>query len=304
MPRVPTERDWKRIHLAERRMLDLARVPIVARDIEIGGERFHYLETGDPALPPLVLIHGRGSASAFWYPSLPSLAPHRHCIAIDLRGWGLGSREPFIGTTGEEVIQWWRDGILRVIDALGIASFDLLGHSLGGMVSFAIALARPGRLRRLALEDPAGFGGNVPLLAKWYFLLGPERLASLAPRWLFDRANRVAIPIPALSSQERQIVDSFSQTLATFPGTTASGAHAVNIILGEGFTMQPRLSGIHTPTRIFRGERDPLVTQAIVERGMRDLRYADLFLIPEAGHSPHMEQPAAFTRAVMTFLEG
>jgi pimeloyl-ACP methyl ester carboxylesterase len=46
-----------------------------------------------------------------------------------------------------------RDDVLRALDALGLEQTDLLGHSLGGMVAHLCAQHRPGRVRRLVLED-------------------------------------------------------------------------------------------------------------------------------------------------------
>lgn len=293
------------LRAAERRLLDLVPTPIQAHDLSVAGQRIHYLTAGDPGLPPLVLLHGRGSSAALWYPIFPALAPHRRLIAVDLPGWGLSSRAPFSGTTGAQAIAWWRDAVLGTLDALGIGRFDLMGHSLGGMVSMAVALASQDRLDHLVLEDTGGFRGPIPVLVRLYFNLEPERLARLAPRRLVTRFLPGTPPGIGPAGPMAAAFRDFLYQLTTFPGTPASGARAFNTILdlrGAHFTMQDQVAGIHTPTRIIWGEQDGTVPIGIVRAGIRAMPNAELVVLPGLNHSPHLEAPAVFARAALEFL--
>lgn len=286
-------------------MLALVDPTITAHDSEVGGQRMHYLEAGNPRLPTLVMVHGRGSAAALWYPIMPLLAPHRHLIAIDMRGWGLSSRAPFTGTTGAEAIAWWRDGVLGIIDALGIRRFDLLGHSLGGMVSLAIALERGSQIDHLALEDAAGFSNTTPLDIRIFFQAGPERLARLIPRSVFDLSRKRLAPLSSDSPALQQAIADYLYSLTTFPGTQASGAYAFNHILtigGVKYTLRDRVAAIQTPTLALWGTADHVVPLRDSRDGIQSLPHADLVTFPKAGHSPHMETPQPFARALLEFL--
>lgn len=131
-------------------------------DIEVDGERFAYRRVGNPSatVPPLVLLqHFRGNLD-YWDPALLDvLAADREVITVDLRGVG-GST----GTTPDNVTDMARDA-LKFIDALGIATVDLLGFSLGGHIAQEIALVRPRLPRRLVLAGTAPQG--APDLHRW-----------------------------------------------------------------------------------------------------------------------------------------
>jgi pimeloyl-ACP methyl ester carboxylesterase len=305
MANEATSAAWANLRAKEAALLATAPVPVTAHDIEVAGAAFHYLEAGDPKLPPLVMVHGRGSAAALWLPIIPQLAPHRHIVAVDMRGWGLSSRAPFTGHSGAEAIAWWRDGVLAVVDALGLARFDLIGHSLGGMVSLAIALARGEKIDHLLLEDAAGFGTTSPLGIRLYFAAEPERLAHFVPRFLFDFFAGGSVPIPGLSAAEQQALRDFVYTLTLFPGTPQSGARAFNEIVGVRgvkYTLRDQVHTIQTFTRVFWGTKDSVVPLRTAEAGIRSMPNAELVTFAGANHSPHMEVPAAFAASVLEFL--
>src|SRR6185437_1250209 len=264
-------------------------VSVTAHDIEIAGERLHFLEAGDPKLPPLVMVHGRGSAAALWFPIMPQLAPHRHLIAVDMRGWGLSSRAPFTGLTGAEAVGWWRDGVLGIIDALGIDRFDLIGHSLGGMVALAIALERGDKIDHLLLEDAGGFATTTPLGVRLYFAAEPERLARLVPRAVFDRAAGSSVPIPGQTDAGKHALSDFVYTLTTLPGTHASGARAFSKILGVGgvkYTLRDQVHRILTFTRALWGTKDGVVPLRTAEPGIKLMPHAELVTFAGAMHTP------------------
>ncbi len=305
MANQPTEAQWADLRAKEAALLATVSIPVTPHDIEIAGERFHYVEAGDPRLPPLVMVHGRGSAAALWFPIMAQLAPHRHLIAIDMRGWGLASRAPFTGHSGAEAIAWWRDGVLAVVDALGIDRFDLIGHSLGGLVVLGIALARGTRIDHLLLEDAAGFATTSPFDIRLYFALGPERVARRLPRGLVIRLSRASTPIPDLAPAARAALGDFVYTLTVLPGTQESGVRAFNAIVGLGgvrYTLRDQVHTIPTLTRALWGTKDSVVPLATSKAGIEMMPQAEIVTFAGAQHSPHMEMPAPFAQSVLDFL--
>jgi pimeloyl-ACP methyl ester carboxylesterase len=305
MVQQATATQWDALRRAETAILAQVPVAITAHEIEVGGDNIHYLEAGDPKLPPLVMLHGRGSAAALWTPIMPQLAAHRHLIAVDMRGWGLSTRTPFTGKGGAEATAWWRDGVLGVVDALGLTRFDLIGHSLGGMVSLAIALERGNQIDHLLLEDAAGFALTSPLSTRLYFALEPERVAPFLPRAVFDSFARGSVNIPNLTPIAKKALADFIYTLTTFPGTHASGARAFNTILGvEGvrYTLRDQVPHVTPLARAFWGTKDSVVPLKTAEAGIKLLPHGELVTFAGAEHSPHMEVPDAFARAALEFL--
>lgn len=305
MAQQATAAQWVELRAKEAALLATVPTPITAHDIEIAGETIHYLEAGNPKLPTLVMVHGRGSASALWYPIIPQLAPHRHLIAVDMRGWGLSSRAPFTGRSGPDAIGWWRDGVLGVVEALGIDRFDLMGHSLGGMVALGIALARQEKIDHLLLEDAAGFALTSPLFIRLYFTLEPERLARLFPRALVERVARGSTPIPNQSPATQRALADFVYTLTTLPGTQQSGARAFSEIVGPDrvrYTLRDQVPAITTLTRAIWGTKDSVVPLATSEAGIKSMPHVELVTIEGANHSPHMEMPEIFAARALEFL--
>ena len=104
-------------------------------------------ESGDPGTPPVVLLHALGDTALDWEPVAGALAADFRVFAIDLRGHG-GSSRP--GTYSFELM---RDDVVAVLDALDLRDVILVGHSMGGVVAYLVALAQSGRLARLVVED-------------------------------------------------------------------------------------------------------------------------------------------------------
>lgn len=120
-----------------------------SRAISVSGVTISFREAGDPAGSAAVLLHGGASSAATWDRLAAALttAGH-HVVAADLRGHGASSR------TGDYRLDAYGDDILGLLDALGIESAALVGHSLGGYTAATIAQRHSGRVTRLVLEEP------------------------------------------------------------------------------------------------------------------------------------------------------
>lgn len=110
-------------------------------------------EWGDPALPPLLAIHGWLDNAASFDALAPLLAECFRIVALDLPGHGRSQHRP-PGVRYHFVD--YLDDVLAAIDALGWAECSLLGHSLGGGIASFIAAAFPERVQNLFLIEVAG----------------------------------------------------------------------------------------------------------------------------------------------------
>ena len=125
------------------------RVTGVIREAHVNGIRLVYREEGDPAAPPLVLIHGRTANHNDWNGVTQHFAARYHVIALDLRGHG-ASDHP-----GTYALPDMARDVVALLDELGFERATLVGHSLGGAVAYLMAMTWPDRVERLVLEDPA-----------------------------------------------------------------------------------------------------------------------------------------------------
>src|SRR6185295_9191544 len=99
---------------------------------------------------PLVLLHGFTGSAALWAPHLPAIARQRRTVAFDLIGHGHSDApaEPARYAMHRTVAD-----LLTALDRLGIATFDLLGYSMGGRVALQLAVAASQRVGALLLES-------------------------------------------------------------------------------------------------------------------------------------------------------
>lgn len=97
--------------------------------------------------PPVVLVHGTGADATTWDDVGTDLAHRRTTYAVDLRGHGRSGR------TERYSIAAMAADLVALLDVLDVGPVDVVGHSLGGLVALRAAVARPGLVRRLVLED-------------------------------------------------------------------------------------------------------------------------------------------------------
>jgi len=165
--------------------------------VDAGGARLACRAWGAAGAPPLVLLHGLGEGAADWAGVAPAFAPYWRVYAPDLRGHGR-SEWP-----GDYSVELMRADVLGFLDALGLDQVDLIGHSLGGLVACLLAQQRPGRVRRLILEDvgvlrprrpalPARPGGDLPY--DWAMVTAVRgQLDDPDPAW-WEHLGQVAAP--------------------------------------------------------------------------------------------------------------
>jgi len=119
----------------------------------------HYIHTyksGEGNPETLVLIHGYGGSSLFFYPMLKDLSKKYRVFCIDLLGMGLSSRAEFNCSTAEETIDYFVESFEKWREAMGLEEFQLAGHSFGGYMSAQYSLRYQNRVKKLFLLSPAG----------------------------------------------------------------------------------------------------------------------------------------------------
>jgi len=105
---------------------------------------------GDPANPPIVLLHGFPESHRTWRNQIPALARDHYVIAPDQRGFGHSSKpEGVENYTPDKPV----GDLLALADHLGIGAFTLVGHDWGGAIAWMAALQNPQRIARLIIVN-------------------------------------------------------------------------------------------------------------------------------------------------------
>lgn len=116
------------------------------------------LTAGQESNPPVILLHGSCSNSAFWFPEIMALSNDYRVYAVDIIGEAGNSEEYRPDLNSDAFAIWMRD----VLDALGLEKTIMIGNSLGGWMALKFATAYPERVSRLALLASAGLAEVRP----------------------------------------------------------------------------------------------------------------------------------------------
>ena len=137
---------------------------VEATDIATSRLRTHVLHTGPRDAPTVVLVHGNVSAARFFAETMAVLGERWHCVAADLRGFGLSQRAPIDARRGLRDFTDDLHALLAGCDLVPIGQpVHLLGWSLGGGVALQYAIDHPRAVTSIVLESPMspfGFGGT------------------------------------------------------------------------------------------------------------------------------------------------
>jgi pimeloyl-ACP methyl ester carboxylesterase len=114
-----------------------------------GAVQLAYEVHGPADAPPMVLLHALGERRTSWAPVVERFTGRFRVLALDLRGHG---ESPRPATYSSRLM---RDDVVAALDEHGLDSVTLVGHSLGGIVAYLVAMDQPHRVERLVVEDAA-----------------------------------------------------------------------------------------------------------------------------------------------------
>jgi pyruvate dehydrogenase E2 component (dihydrolipoamide acetyltransferase) len=262
--------------------------PMAPRETEAGGKRLRYLELGKGDGPPIVFIHGFGADLNTWMFNQPALAEKHRTVALDLSGHGGSTKTMDFALDAAG----FGTDIDHVLTALGIDRVHLVGHSMGGAIAIAFAVARPARVASLTLIAPAGLGPEINgSFIDGFVKMERRRDAQEVLRRLVHDPNLVsrAMVEDVLRYKRLDGVAAALQALAQawFPDGRQ------HQILG--------LAGLTIPVQIIWGREDQILPVAHGEALAAKL---PVHILDDAGHLPHMEKSAEVNRLIGRFVEG
>ncbi|GGO74932.1 hypothetical protein GCM10012289_48770 [Nonomuraea cavernae] len=210
------------------------------REAVVNGVTIVFREEGAPDAPALVLLHGRTADHNDWNGITQHFAARHHVIAPDLRGHG-GSGRP-----GDYALPGMAEDVVGLLDHLGVERATLVGHSLGGVVAYLLAMRHPGRVDRLVVEDPPPplpVEGRAPIVEDgstgfdWRMVHQTERqFLAPDPAW-WQGLGRVTAPTLVLSGGPSSHVR--SEPLAErIPGArlvTIDAGHLIHVSARKAF---------------------------------------------------------------------
>jgi len=271
----------------------------VPRDgfVQANGLRFHYLEWGFEQSPPMLLLHGFGNQAHIWDPFAETVAGRYHAYALDARGHGESDRADDYGDRHNA------DDVLAVCDALGLARLTLIGFSMGAAASMIAVSRRPDLAERLVLvdrgpeSDPRGRERMARAMSQARASF-PTRKEALAYIRLANPRRPEELVQASLQHAFRQLPDG-SYQLKQDPKLRERFVSGGG---GPGADLWACLRAVRCPTLIIRGGDSDVLPAEVAERMVRMLPEAELVVVPNAGHTVMLDNPAEFNRAVGEWL--
>lgn len=263
------------------------------RIISVNGLAIHYLEWGAPDKPPLVLLHGIARVAHSFDHLAPHFAEKYRVIAIDMRGHGDSAWD----AQGSYMVEDYTKDVAAIVRALKLKNLVLWGNSTGGRVVQMIAGQSPELVRAVIVED-----------------VGPERPREVSNR----RADRMAKEADGWASFD----DLYAQAQKENPRTPEAILKPVvqhaSKQRGDGrivWKRDPAILNGFVPTELWatvRKIKAPLIyvlggasnivpaqTQMDIRR---ELKQAEIVMMPGLGHYPSDEKPQEFVAIVERFL--
>lgn len=267
--------------------------PEIASSVVAAGIRTNVHDVGGG--PPVLLLHGSGpgvSAWANWRLTMPVLAKGARVIAPDLVGFGYSDRP-----AGQRYgIDAWVVQAIGVLDALGVASADVVGNSFGGAIALAMAIRHPRRVRRLVLMGSVGvpFALTPGLDAVWGYEPSRQRMRELLDLFAYDR--RLVTDELAQLRYEASVRPGVPESFAAmFPAPRQRWVDAMA-------SAEADVRRIAHEALVVHGREDRVIPLASSLTLADWIPRAQLHVFGRCGHWTQIEHAARFSQLVAAFL--
>lgn len=266
------------------------------RRVRAGDVELHLAEAGDPAAPPILLVHGWPQHWWVWRHLIGPLAETHRVICPDLRGHGWSDAPP-----GDYAKATLAGDLLALLDALELRDpLPVVGHDWGGWIGFLLAGRAPERLSgllALSIAPPWFRSRRRPktLLFASYQLVVSTPVAG--PALLRSRPEAVEALIrlgtKAPRAFTRRDLELYSHVLQD-PARAAATSALYRTFLTRELHARGGAAPPAVPYRVLMGEGDPIRSAVELDDSVE--------LVPGAGHFLPEESPEAVLAAVRAML--
>ena len=249
-----------------------------------------YLSCG--AGEPLVLSHGVGMQAGVWRPQMAALSDRFRVVAYDMLGHGRSRLPP-----AQPALADYADQLLGLLDALGLGSVNVAGHSMGALVALEFALRHPGRTRRVAAlnsvyrRSPEQREAVIARAAGLGPSQDPEAIADTIGRWF---GSPIPKPLRRAADELRRYLeqadpDGYGRTYRLF--ASADEAHV------------GRLPSLRMPTLFMTGEHDANSSPDMSREMAEAVGHAAVEVIADARHMMSVTHVEAVNRGLGRWLD-
>jgi pimeloyl-ACP methyl ester carboxylesterase len=268
----------------------------------------HAVRAGNPAGPPVILLHG---FPEFWYGWRHQFGPLAdagfNVVTLDQRGYNTSDKPPQVRDYNLDLLA---ADVAAVIAALGVERAAVVGHDWGGIVAWWLAVTRPERvskfvilnaphpavMRRALRTDP------LQMLRSWYaFLMLVPRLTEWSSRFwnwhsLVRALRKSSRPGTFTDDDFIHYREAWSQ-----PGAFTAMVNWYRAAMRSPPAARPDVR-VHVPTLILWGARDKFIRRQYAEKSVQMCDDGRLELFEDATHWIQHEETERVNERVIEFL--
>ena len=239
--------------------------------------------------PPLLFIHGLGSSIQDWENQVAHFANHYKVIVYDLRGHGKSDKP-----NGPYAVSQFASDTAILMRELNLPATHVVGHSLGGMIAFQLALDFPDLVKTLTIVNSA----PTIVFSAWknrMFLASRKLNVKILGLHSLSRSlGESLFPKPEQANLREQFITRWREN---DPQAYLHSLHAF-----EHWDVTERLKTLDCPTLIITADRD-YTTVAYKQAYLRHIKHAEFVVIHDSRHMTIIDQPEIFNKTLEVFLE-
>jgi pimeloyl-ACP methyl ester carboxylesterase len=240
--------------------------------------------------PVVLLLHGVGLTRAVWREVIPGLVTQFRVIAPDLRGHGRSPNPPGSSFTFPEL----EGDVLRLLDAKGVDSAYVVGHSGGALLALRLALDHPERVRGLVMISGSAYTDT--------------HTRSIAQRWneTYEKEGADAFGLRILKDLYypdwiEAHLDFADQVREAVKHQDFGPATRWSLAMSK-FDEKSRVPGLKMPTLIVQAMDDQVVDASHGRILRQSIPGAQIRILPETGHMVPLERPKETVEAIASFV--
>ena len=263
----------------------------------VEGLRLHYLDWGQPDLPPTLFLHGGGQTARTWDLVCLALRQQMRCLALDQRGHG----DSEWSYANEYTPEHHADDIEALLDALSIERAVVVGMSMGCINGLHFTARRPDRVAAFVAVDAGPWvrmeGGQriIDFVQSARSLESLEMYVERAVAFNPRRDPRL-LRFSLLHNLRQQ-----SDGTLTWK-TDRRRSLDVQIMQEQITSLQKLVSEIRCPTLVVRGAESDVFGDEEAERFSNAVEDGRWVRVQGAGHTVQGDQPAALVEEIRGFL--
>ena len=265
------------------------------RSLKTDGRAFRYLERPGKGTP-LLFLHGLGDSADQFEPIAARLPGNWRLLALDQRGHG-GSFKPAGGYSPFD----FADDMKAFLDALGVSSAHLFGHSMGGRNALLLAALNPDRARSLILGDIGPDKNPDDIQAtRGFFEALPDSFATAEEARAHFRKRK-----PGYSEENFGLL---MCNLECAPDGTLRWRYSKLACIAAVTAARSRdwwefLLRVRCPVLLLHAEGSSELSGQVADRMQREAPHMSYVQIPDSGHNFHLENPERAAAEITRFVE-